>query len=395
MGMVPRYSLGMFGFLAQSIAVGAHAVGLVTHANPAMGNKAYTEGYLTQPAMMVDAAAGPLSFTGMLNLEGLTLRRGELNHGVYGEGYVDRRHPHTYLHEAVLTVQAPQLPQVSVSAGRGFAPYGTDDPMVRPFVKYPANHHLSQILERLFVSGAVRLGPAVVEAGLFNGTEPVDPEDLGDVDKFGDSWSGRATLLPVPGLELQASYAEVTSPENPMGEGLDHEMWNASARFERESGANRWYVLVEGGKTTEGLGNSDFFHYSTFLTETAVQRDGWRVAARYERTVRPEEERTVDLFRGVRPHTAVSILGTTRWDIASVQLARSLSLGKLRLLPFVEAARLHATPQQEFPVVVPENFYGSDRLWSFSFGIRSTIGMWHDRMGRYGAARVQTLEHHH
>jgi hypothetical protein len=385
----------MFGFLAQSIAVGAHAVGLVTHTNPAIGNKALTEGYLTQPAIMADASFGPFQFAGMVNFEGLTLRRGELNHGVYGEGYVDRRHPHTYVHEAVLTIQPNRSRWLSVSAGRGFAPYGTDDPMVRPFVKYPANHHLSQILERLFVSGALHVGPAIVEGGLFNGTEPVDPEDMGDVDTFGDSWSARATLLPVAGLELQASYAEVTSPENPMGEGLDHKMWNASIRFARESGGNRWYVLVEGGKTSEGLGNTNFFHYSTVLTEGTLQRSGWRVAARYERTVRPEEERTVDLFRGVRPHTAVSILGTTRWDIGSAQLARSMKLGKFNLAPFIEAARLHARPQQEFPVVVPENFYGSDTLWSFSFGIRSTIGMWHDRMGRYGAARVQTSEHHH
>src|SRR5688572_1792387 len=386
----------MFGFLAQSIAVGAHAVGLVTHTAPAMGNKALTEGYLTQPAIMADGSFGPLQFAGMLNFEGLTLRRGELNHGVYGEGYVDRRHPHTYLHEAVLTYQAGVgVTRLSVSAGRGFAPFGTDDPIVRPFVKYPANHHLSQILERLFVSGAVSVGPAVLEAGLFNGTEPVDPEDLGDVDNFGDSWSARATVLPLAGLELQASYAEVTSPENPMGEGLDHEMWNASVRFARESGANTWYVLLEAGKTSEGLGSTNFFDYRTILAEGSVHRSGWRLAARYERTVRPEEERTVDLFRGVRPHTSVSILGTTQWDIGSVQLARSVRLGKLSLLPFVEASRLHATPEQEFPVVIPENYYGSDRLWSFSFGIRSTIGMWHDRMGRYGAARVQTSEHHH
>ena len=38
-----------------------------------------------------------------LDFEGLTLDRGQLNPGANGEGYADRRHPHTYLHEAIVT----------------------------------------------------------------------------------------------------------------------------------------------------------------------------------------------------------------------------------------------------------------------------------------------------
>ena len=89
------------------------------------------------------------------NLEGWTLDRGELNAGVWGEGYVDRRHPHTFLHELILSATTSLAGfDASLSAGRGFAPFGTDDPMVRPFVKYPANHHLAQILERWVAIGA-------------------------------------------------------------------------------------------------------------------------------------------------------------------------------------------------------------------------------------------------
>jgi hypothetical protein len=57
--------------------------------------------------------------------------------------------------------------------------------------------------------------------------------------------------------------------------------------------------------------------------------------------------------------------------------------------------RSHAKPVEQFPVIVPEAIYGSDTVWSFSLGIRSTLGMWHDRMGRYGAARSIVSEHHH
>jgi hypothetical protein len=57
-----------------------------------------------QPVVMLHAGAfGRLRLTGVLNLEGLTIPQGELAPGNWGEGFVDRRHPHTYLHELILT----------------------------------------------------------------------------------------------------------------------------------------------------------------------------------------------------------------------------------------------------------------------------------------------------
>jgi hypothetical protein len=104
------------------------------------------------------------------------MERGELSTGAFGEGYVDRRHPHTYLHEAVASGVGALGPLAfSLSAGRGFAAFGTDDPMVRPFEKYPINHHLSQILERSIVIGALRFGPAILEGSTFGGDEPTSP----------------------------------------------------------------------------------------------------------------------------------------------------------------------------------------------------------------------------
>jgi hypothetical protein len=385
----------MSGLFGQIITVGAHAVGLATHATPAMNNHSLTEVYLTQPALMADAAYGPLQFNGMLNFEGLTLQRGELNAGVWGEGYVDRRHPHTYLHEAVITLQARALGHdFSISAGRGFAPFGTDDPMVRPFVKYPANHHLAQILERPLALAAVRRGPLIIEAGLFTGVEPLDPEDLGDVDKFGDSWSARATVLPRPWLELQGSYADVTSPENQFGDGLDHTMWHVSARVQRSLASNDVYALVETAETAEGADGVEFFHYRTLLAEAGVMRGVWQMAARFERTIRPEEERRIDRFRAVRPHTDNSILGRTRWTSGSLSLSRTFTHGRAQFRPFIEVVGTHASSLDAFPVIRPEDLYGSNNLWSFSVGIRSTLGSWHQRMGRYGAARTAVSHHH-
>src|SRR3982751_5961789 len=164
-----------------SIMVGAQAIGVVTRVSPAFNGRDFTEGYLTQPALMAHARFldGRLAMRVTLDFEGLTLQRGELTPGAYGEGYVDRRHPHTYTHEVMATLATGDDPArrfaASLSAGKGFAPFGTDDPMMRPFVKFPANHHLSQILERVVAIGAVRAGPLSLEAGAFHGQRPVGP----------------------------------------------------------------------------------------------------------------------------------------------------------------------------------------------------------------------------
>ena len=47
----------------------------------------------------------------------------------------------------------------SLSAGKGFAPFGTDDPMSRPIFRYPVNHHLAQItpggMDQPFLAGTI------------------------------------------------------------------------------------------------------------------------------------------------------------------------------------------------------------------------------------------------
>jgi hypothetical protein len=402
---------------AQSVDVGAQAVVLSTQAAPTAAKRTITEGYVAQPVIMAHAAAwrDRLTFIGTLNLEGLTLRRGELNTGIYGEGYIDRRHPHTFVHEAVVSIQsAPAMrarARVSLSAGRGFAPFGTDDPMMRPFAAYPVNHHLAQILERLVVIGAVRAPGLLLEGATFNGDEPTGPWAWPRASRFGDSWSARATAIPfeltrrrLPGAaELSASIAHVASPENPFGGMLDQRKYSLAARWTRGAplgaagvGDRRDgdYAFAEWARTdarhATGPVRSNAFRYSSALAELGSRRRGVEIALRAERSSRPEEERLLNIFRSPRPESDNSILGVTEWRILTGTLGTQLALGRgaaaLRLAPFVEASRLVPHEVIRPSVFQPPAFYGASTLWQYSAGVRLALGASHSRMGRYGVA---------
>jgi hypothetical protein len=258
---------------APTVHVMAQAVPLVTHADRTPDGGARTEGALTQTLVMARAAwwQRRATLAATFDAEGLTMPGGELSLGAFGEGFVDRRHPHTYLHELMVSGLAHVgSAALSVSAGRGFAPFGTDDPMVRPFAKYPINHHLAQVLERGAVIAAARLGPAIMEAGTFTGEEPQRPSSLPLPRRFGDSWSLRGTILPAPWAELQVSYARLSSPEMPNGFGLDQRKHSMSARLATPDA--RWYALVEWARTVEHdhQRREDAFSYESALAEAAV-----------------------------------------------------------------------------------------------------------------------------
>jgi hypothetical protein len=373
------------------IDLAGQAIGVATRVTPGLQGRALTEGYLTQPAIMLHTGAfdGALALTATLNLEGRTLKRGELTPGIYGEGYIDRRHPHTYLHELVASAKGSVGDaHFSLSAGKGFAPFGTDDPMARPFVKYPVNHHLAQVLERAVAIGALRLGGAVIELGSFNGDEPQSPGDVPNRDRYWDSWSGRVTLLPFQQTELQTSYARVKSPENATGGGSDQRKESASIRLEdaQQSG----YALAEWARTGEYVGNTRNFSFTTWLLETEARIEFLRGALRFERTERPDEERLQNAFRAPVPGTDLSILGRSRWTTLTARVSAPISRAQpLFLEPFVEVAQSRVSPTLRPAGFDPRQFYGASTIWSVSAGAKLSFGMHHMRMGRYGAATTE------
>lgn len=344
-----------------------------------------------QPTVMVHAGAwsNRLRLVATANLEGLTMENGELAPGDWGEGFIDRRHPHTYVHEAVLAFddvlgETDGRARVSLSAGKGFAPFGTDDPMVRPIFRYPVNHHLAQILERAVVILGVRSGPVLLEGGLFNGDEPERPGQWPRISRFGDSWSGRLTLMPLPQLELQGSHADVHSPEHRPGSGTDQSKWSVSVRWEGPVQHRPLYGLLEWERTSEAGG---FFVFHSILAEGAWHLGRGRLHYRFERTERPEEERTLSPFRSLRPHLENSILGRTRWTIHTAGFGFQLHPADMvTVLPFIELSygRMVDVGGGLFNA---RAFYGRNSFWSFNVGTRLNLGMPLHRMGRYGVAQ--------
>ena len=380
---------------ASGARLGFMGIGVATTANPALFGKRYTEAYLTQPNVMGDLWRGPLRLTGTLNFEGYTLARGELNAGIYGESYVDRRHPHTLVHEAMLSLRTPKARGVraSLSAGKGFTPYGTDDPMMRPLVKYPVNHHHAQIIERVVAVGALSYGDpisgrgAALEYGVFNGDEPLSPFTGPRWSRFGDSHAARLTVSPRSGIEAQVSRAFVKSPGIVQGGAFDHTQTSASVRY----AGSRAYGLVEVARTDEGTSAERAFRYESALAEGSATWRGAVLAARMESTERPESERLLDPFRTANGHIDFQIIGVTRWRIATVAItAPALSVGRFRgsslsrLAPFIEVARANAVARRRPAVFEPSEFYGNSTQWSFSAGLRMHVGTMRTRMGRYG-----------
>jgi hypothetical protein len=373
----------------------AQAIGVNDYSNPIPGGGGLSEFHVVQPVLMAvgHGFGDKLAFVATLDLEGWTMPGGELTPGAWGEGYVDRRHPHTYVHELNFSVndilgRLDGAGKLSITLGKGFVPFGSDDPMSRPFVRYPVNHHLSQILERAVGIAQYDLGPVTVEGSLFDGDEPTSPSDWPLLRyqgkwRFGDSYSGRATIRPMRGLEIQGSAAHVASPENRPGGGPDADKISVSGRWDDMTKSGERYALVEYARTSELAGT---FIYHTFLGEGMITRGRVRLSYRFERTERPEELRLFDPFRTQRPSPDNSILGISRWTLNTVHLAYDVvsPRHKLEIQPFVEGT-LGKVAAVGGGIFDPVAVYGTDNVRALNIGVMVGWGMRGHRMGRYGA----------
>lgn len=349
-----------------------------------------TEPYLTQPAIMVNLE-GPgsrLVLRTTLNFEGVTLEEGEFTFGGWGEGFIDKRHPHTLLHELMLSLNLPGVGggEVSLSAGKGFAPYGTDDPMARPALKYPTNHHLSQILERWTVNGVFLKDGWSAEAGFFGGTEPEGPYDLSNIESFPDSWSARVAKRwgggtgPAAAWEASGSLANVVESHD--GEDEATHLWNLALRHQRTYGFGPLYALGEFSRGDPEHGKG----FYSALAETRLEIGRHQPYARVEVATRPEYPRdgtpgTDAFFR--YDHDAEAI-GATRWIIATLGYGFEATSGAVSLRPFVDAQLHDVALERGGAALEPETLFDTDRFWTVSLGVRIFLGGDPMRMGSYG-----------
>ncbi len=388
--------------LCAQIAFGAQATPMFTHADPTPGDSSRSQLRIVAPLLFGTARlfGDRVQVHVMLNGEGWTMRGGQLATGDWGEGFNDKRHPHTWAHELVVTtadlVRLPGGVRWSLTAGKGFAPFGTDDPMSRPALVFPVNHHWSQVLERAVLIGGARMGALTLEGGLFNGDEPERYTQWPRWSRFGDSWSARAFARPRDGLELQASFANIRSPEHRGGAGLRHQKVSVSARFQRRVTLGELYALGEWAYNSEG----GFFKYYSGLAEVQLNRGAHRAYLRIERTDRPEETRiSNDPFHSVRPHFENSNIGITRWTAVTAGYGMALGPSALpvRIEGIGEAEYLHVTSITG--LFDPKTYWGRNDLWMISVALRVAAGARAHRMGRYGAAMDDAMqpthEHHH
>lgn len=386
---LPATLRGQGGSTSATITARGIVAGTYASREPLGGDLAKLQ--VVQPMLMAHATAygGALRVTTTIDFEAWTIPDGELTIAAWGEGYVDRRHPHTVFHELMVSgVGRLGGAEFSLSGGKGFAAFGSDDPANRLTLRYPVNHHWSQILERAVLTGGILAGPVMAEVSLFNGDEPEYPQENPNFSRFGDSWSARLTVLPVWGLQVEASYASVQSPEHRAGSGTDQDKWHASAQWTRPLGGHPFYAMAEWAETIEGGG---LFVFDSFLAEASWDLGATRLYYQFERTERPEEERIFgEPTRSVRPHLEDAILGTTRWTLNTVGVGRDLQAagGVVRLRPFVEASYVTVTSAGP-GVFDPALWYDGTDFWGLTLGITVGFGRtaFSHLMGRYGVSQ--------
>ncbi len=341
-----------------------------------------SQGVLTQGALManLESPGGRWVLRVTPHFEPFTLEDGELTPGGWGEGFLDFRHPHTFLHEVMVSRnhRAEDGWSWSVSGGKGFAPFGSDDPMGRPSAKYPTNHHLAQILERFTLNGLLSNGDWVLEAGVFGGSEPDGPHDLSNWKSFGNSQSARVTRIVPSGdgmgkWELSLSAARILTSHE--GEDERTLLFHSGARWDD----GRRSLLIEAARSR--VEDQPVSGYYSVLAEGKMPVGPVHAYMRAEYATRPEYPRGSGDEGYFRYSHHAHPVGASRWQIGAVGVEASEWLGSVLVRPFVEgavqrASRVAGTIDPRLPL--------DQGFTLLTVGVRVFPGGGPMRMGSYG-----------
>ncbi len=262
---------------------------------PRGGDKTYVAGMVMAAARRDFADGSALNLRGMLSpdplmgKEGypLLLAAGETANGV--DPLVDRQHPHELVMELSASYARPLSEHDSVFAYIGLPgepAFGPPAFMHRMSAmdspEAPITHHWLDSTHIVF--GVATVGwvhdAFKLEASSFRGREP--DQDRYDIESpTFDSWAVRASWNPSPQWSLQASYADVTAPEQ-LAPDEDETKTSISAIHTRRFGDAGWWssTLAWGRKSPDHHEAKD-----AWLAETALHpNDRWTIFARAERT---------------------------------------------------------------------------------------------------------------
>ncbi|WP_420471961.1 hypothetical protein [Brevundimonas sp. FT23042] len=216
----------------------------------------------------------------------LLLAAGETADGV--NPLVDRQHPHELVMELSASYARPLTDKDTVFAYIGYPgepAFGPPAFMHRMSAmdspEAPITHHWLDSTHIVF--GVATLGWAhdrvKLEASSFTGREPDQNRYDFDPPEF-DSWAVRGTWNPTDNWSFQASYADVTGPEQLEPDENDRKL-SVSAIHTRRIGAEGWW------STTVAWGRKINDHDESkdgWLLEGAISPDDrWTVFARAER----------------------------------------------------------------------------------------------------------------
>ena len=265
-----------------------------TQSGPRGGDKTFVAGMLMTSARRDFDDGSKLNLRAMLSPDPLMgksgypllLAAGETADGV--NPLVDRQHPHDLFMELSASYSKRLSDKDSVYGYIGLPgepAFGPPAFMHRMSAmdspEAPITHHWLDSTHIVF--GVTTLGWAhdrfKIEASAFKGREP-DEERWGIDSPRLDSWSVRAAWNPTDEWSLQASYADVSAPEQ-LEPDEDETKWSASAIHTRRLGDDGWWssTLAWGRKTNDHGESKD-----GWLLESAVHpNDRWTVFARAER----------------------------------------------------------------------------------------------------------------
>jgi hypothetical protein len=215
----------------------------------------------------------------------LLFAAGETADGV--EPLVDRQHPHDLFMELSASYAYRLAPNSSVFVYGGLPgepAFGPPAFMHRLSAmdspEAPITHHWLDSTHITFgvVTAGVVVGDWKFEASQFRGREP--DEDRYDIETGDlDSTSARLSWNPTENLSLQASWADIESPEA-LEPDEDEERWSVSGIYTRPIGEHGWWSATAAFANKE---RSDGVSLDAWLAEAAWHpNDQWTVFARGE-----------------------------------------------------------------------------------------------------------------